>query len=329
MRILIVGAGSVGQLYGHMLQRGGAEVDVFVRPRHTTDARRGYRLYDRREGLDEPTTFTPAGVRSAPGEIRGESYDAILLCVPATGLRGPWFEELAAAADDDATFVSLTPGPGDREYIARFVDEGRAAVGLITALAYPAPLPGEEAAEPGTAYWLPPLTPAYFDGPESRLSPLVSTLRRGGMRARTRRNLAQLATAGTATLLPMVAVLETLDWSLDALRRSRAHRELLHRATDEALEATSDHAGSRRPAVSRLLGPKSWRALLRVAPLAPPFDLEAYLRVHFTKTRDQTQEILREYVARRQRMGRASPALETLLDAGGARHAADDPPPRS
>ena len=45
MRVLIVGAGAVGQVYGHHLQRGGAEVTFLVKPRYETDARAGFTLW--------------------------------------------------------------------------------------------------------------------------------------------------------------------------------------------------------------------------------------------------------------------------------------------
>ncbi len=319
MRILIVGAGSIGQLYGFILQRGGAEVDVYVRPRYVDEAERGYRIYERRKGLDAPEIFEPAAILTSPDEVADEEYDAIILCISATALRGPWLREFTEVIGD-ATLISLTPGLDDRDYIAQYVDEEQLAMGAITAVSYPAPLPGEEASEPGTAFWLPPLTPALFDGPDDRLRPILKVLKNGGMRSRAMKNLPQTAAMTSAILMSMIGVLEMVGWSISELRASREHRELLDDASDEALSIVEYRFDAKRPLPSRLLGPFTWSGLLLAAPIAPPFDLETYLEVHFTKTADQTRMIIEDYISRREKADLPSPALERVLDEIG-----DDP----
>ena len=44
-RVLIVGAGAVGQVYGWYLSRGGAEVSFYVKEKYLEDARAGFALY--------------------------------------------------------------------------------------------------------------------------------------------------------------------------------------------------------------------------------------------------------------------------------------------
>ena len=313
MRILIVGAGSIGQLYGFVLQRGGADVDVYVRPDYLDEAREGYRLYDRRKKFRISSTFRPESAFSKPDEIEGQSYDVVLICISSTGLRGEWIKEFAPATAE-ATFASLTPGLKDREFLEQYVDKERLVTGLITAVSYPAPLPGEEVDEPGTAYWLPPLTPAFFDGPADRVKPLLKALKQGGMSARKMRRLPERASFGSALLVPFVAVLETMDWSFDELRTSKEARETLDRCVDEALEAVEMRFDARRPLPTKLLGPFGWRCALRFAPVPPPFDLETYLKVHFTKVGDQTRMMLQDYIDERAGSELDSPALEELLE---------------
>ena len=43
LRVLLVGAGAVGQVYGYHLQKGGAQVAFFVRPKHRAEAEGGRR----------------------------------------------------------------------------------------------------------------------------------------------------------------------------------------------------------------------------------------------------------------------------------------------
>src|SRR4051812_37346197 len=96
MHILVVGAGSIGQVYAHHLRRGGAEVSFLVKPRHAEEARRGFELVQLRGRapvrLDGIQVFTAA--RGLP------RVDAVFLCVPGPALTPSWIDELAAATGD-------------------------------------------------------------------------------------------------------------------------------------------------------------------------------------------------------------------------------------
>ncbi|MGB3623971.1 MAG: 2-dehydropantoate 2-reductase N-terminal domain-containing protein, partial [Ketobacter sp.] len=55
---LIVGAGAVGQVYGHFLQRGGASVSYLVKEKYKYDCEKGFTLYRcRRSGLGAAEAF--------------------------------------------------------------------------------------------------------------------------------------------------------------------------------------------------------------------------------------------------------------------------------
>src|SRR5690554_4727694 len=112
MRILIVGAGSVGQLYGHHLSRAGEEVHVLVRPRYAEEARKGFRLYERRRDFGQHEMFTPDGVWTDAEDLPQDHFDAAILCIPSTGLKGPWLATLASRLGA-GTMVTLTPGLDD------------------------------------------------------------------------------------------------------------------------------------------------------------------------------------------------------------------------
>lgn len=313
MHVLIVGAGSIGQLYGHFFQRGNSVVDVYVRPRYVDRARQGFVLYDRSRGLEEGSRFVPDDVLASPGDVDQKDYDAVVLCIPSTGLRGEWFKEFADAIGD-ATLVSLTPALKDRRFIAGHIGEDQFAVGMITAVAYPAPMEGEQAPQPGTAWWLPPLIPAYFEGPAQRLAPVMERLDDGGMKTRRVDDLARRAGFGAAVLTAFVATLEMKGWSFARLRGDREAMKLLAEATDEAMGAVELHLGQKRPLAARMLSPLTFSGALLAAPVVPPFELEMYLRTHFTKVGDQTRLMLHDYIDQRDEQGEDSPALQTLID---------------
>lgn len=313
MRVLIIGAGSIGQLYGYFLQRGGATVDVFVRPKYKEAAEQGFTLYARKKGLTDPLSFLPAAVLTQLEEINDRPYTAILLAIPSDGLRGGWFEELAKVIGD-RTLVSLSPALKDQEFIERFVPGEQILNGLITAISYPAPMEGEEAEKEGTAFWFPPLTPAFFDGDPERLRPLLDTLNKGGMAARTMKGISAKAAFGSAVLMPAVATLETVGWSFQALRKDRERRKLLVDAAKETLSLAEYLTGEKRPFPMRFISPAPLAMGLLFAPVVPPFDLERYIKLHFTKVGAQTRLYLADYIrARREQCGLESPALEKLL----------------
>ncbi len=314
MRILIVGAGSVGQLYGYFLAEGGAHVDAYVRPKYAATAREGFRLYDRSKGLSTPLRFQPRAVVSSESQLQDRSYDAALFCIPSTGLEGPWLPPFLEALGEDCHVISLLPGIDDRATLAEWIPDRRLATGLITAVAYPAPLPGESVDEPGTAFWLPPLTPAFFQGPRDVIAPLIAHLKSGGMSARRHRRTDQLSAFGSAVLMPLVAILETLDWSLADLKRNAPARRRLSQTTDEVMAIVSASIDATPPLSIRLLGPTTWRGALTFAPWIAPFDLQAYLELHFTKVGDQTRLFFRDYIDKGRIHQLPTEQCQSLLD---------------
>jgi hypothetical protein len=81
MRALIVGAGSVGQVFGHHLARGGAEVSFLVKPKYADDCRRGFTLYPLGRRPPRAQAFAAAGVLTAPEEAAGTAWDQIVVAV--------------------------------------------------------------------------------------------------------------------------------------------------------------------------------------------------------------------------------------------------------
>ncbi len=103
------------------------------------------------------------------------------------------------------------------------------------------------------------------------------------------------------------------------------HLALAHAASREAIATAARYHGRTPPWALRLLGPRAMRALTRLAPRATPFDLETYLRVHFTKVGDQTLHHLETLVRRGDEYGVTTDALATLrarlLEARAREHA--------
>lgn len=316
MRVLIVGAGAVGQVYGLTLQRAGAQVGVFVKPKHSAAARSGYTLHPIGEAR---VGFHPDHcVVDAEGVARQGPWDQVWLCMSSPGLRS-WAEAgpVLRSAGPDTTVVCLQPGLDDGAFVAdRLGDGTRLVHGLITMIAWHAPLPGESTHPPGVAYWLPPAAAPPFSGHDGRVDPIVRALGEGGYKARRVNDVPTRTAFGAATLLPIIAALEAAHWSLAGLRKgpwlgvgARAARE------GHALAAAHLGIAQGSPLLQLLLATPILGLGAAIAPIAAPFPLEVYLKAHFTKVGDQTLAHLRRYLELGAKGGLPTPHLRQLEEA--------------
>jgi 2-dehydropantoate 2-reductase len=317
MKILVVGAGSVGQVYARHFQRGGAEVAFLVKEKHAAEARRGFTLYPLRESGRKPVRFEAFDVVTA---LDGRKWDAIVLCVSSPAIRGKWLDDLAAGSGD-ATIVMLQPGLTDHAYVAERVGAERLVSGLIGFMAYAAPLPGEKVPEPGTAYWFPPLQGCPLSGPAERVAPIVEVLARGGFPAKVHPDVqGEIAFKG-AVFETYVLALECAGWRFSELRRDRELIRLGARAAREVASIAEKVQGRKAPAVVMLAGPLGVRVGMCVVSRLAPFDVEAFFKVHFTKVGDQTHQMFETCASLAAQHGLQTPALEALrkrLPAGAA-----------
>lgn len=316
MRVLIVGAGAVGQVFGHHLALGGAEVSFLVKPNHAEDCRRGFTLYPLGRKPPRPERFTGFGVITAPAEAAGARWDHVLLTVSSLALTaGGWLAELAAATGD-ATIVVLQPNLDDRAFVTSVVDPGRVVDGVIGFLSYHAPLPGETRfAGPGMAYWFPP-APSQFSG--ERAADIVAALRRGKLPAKRIRDVTASAPFQSAVLYAYLVALEAARWSFAGLRGSD-HMRLAGRAAAQAMAIAGHQRGRRVPWRIRLAArPLVIGLVLRLGRRLVPLDLETYLRVHFTKFSDQTRAGIQAYIDHGRRAGLPTDAIEQLSAAAAA-----------
>jgi 2-dehydropantoate 2-reductase len=310
MRVLIVGAGAVGQVFGHHLALGGAEVTFLIKPAYAEDCRRGFTLYALDRKPPQPHRFAGFGVITAPGEAAGVPWDHVYLTVSSTALRaGTWLAELAAATGD-ATIVFLQPNLDDRAFLTSVVEPRRVVDGTIAFLSYHAPLPGETRfAEPGMAYWFPP-GPSPFSG--ERAADVVGALRAGKLPARRVRDVTAAAPFQTAVLYAYLAALEGAGWSFAELRRGDRMR-LAGRGAAQAMAIAGHQIARRAPWRIRLAArPLVIRLVLRLARRIVPLDLETYLGIHFRKLADQTYAGIHSYVAHGRTAGLPVDAIEQL-----------------
>lgn len=315
-RILLVGAGAVGQVYGRHLQLGGADISFLVRPQYAAAVRRGFDLYPlRKRGRRDAVRLQDFAVLTETAAVAAQRWDAVFLCVSSPALyQGDWLAELAAATGD-ASIVTLQPGLTDHARACAVAGAERVVAGMIGLMAYAAPLPGEPGVaqdRPGTAYWFPPLGKCPFSGAPARVRPLVALLRQGGFPAACARDVPAQLAFGVALLDPHMVALEVAGFSLRSLRADRALLARAAAASREATAITAAFRGVRAPRFKGALERAGVRVLLAMLPRLAPLDVEGFFRAHYTKVGGQTRALLATYRAEAAARGLPTPALTAL-----------------
>ncbi|WP_162932279.1 ketopantoate reductase family protein [Solimonas sp. K1W22B-7] len=312
-RILVVGAGAVGAVYGWHLHRAGHEVHFFVKPKYRDSVSAGLTLHRLRYRATQREDWSGVRVVTDPAAVARGHWDQVWLTLSSDALRGELAAQLLAAIGT-ATVVCLQPDLEDADYVRTRVRAPEQVVhGLITLISYQSPLPGK-AGPSGIAYFLPPFTPTPLSGTPERVSGAVDALRAGGMAARAVPDVAPGTAAATALMQPMIAALEVGHWRLSALPGSEPLRMGL-RAVREALAIARKTAGARTAGFLPLLRPWTWRLLLPLAARLLPLPLESYLHYHFSKVGAQTRLMLETYIRLGRTHGLETQSLQKLRQA--------------
>lgn len=283
MRVLIVGAGALGQVFGLWLAGGGARVTYLVRPgreRWADDGVEVTRL--RRWRRPDVRRLAPHGVVSPSGLARLGAWDMVWLCVDSTALAGDWTNDLRDATGT-ATVVTIGQGPHDLAVLERTWPTERIVRVTPNVLAHQTP---------DVVYWVPPGASMGVSGEQGRAREVMGALRAGGIRASEQRDHGA-ADIAAARMIPYIAALEGSGWSrLDSRRAAAASREAV--AIVAALHGTRTP-----PAVPAWAG----RFALSALPHLAPFDTRRYLEDHFTKVGAQTRMMLDGWVGEGTRRG--------------------------
>lgn len=309
MRVLLVGAGAVGQVYGWHFAQGGADVAFLVRPRHRETLQAGLPLYPHPHRKHaHPLSWSGFGVCTSGQEAAAWAPDVVVLCTPSNALREAWLGELVKALPADITWLCLAAGMDDADLVRTHTGAERLLVGLIALISYPGPLPGETRQEPGMVWWFPPLSSCPFAGSASRLGPVLQCLRAGGMPVSHKPRLQQNSAWPNAILMPFLVALELANWSFDALKQGDGMSDAAA-SIRETTNIVAARLGRSAPLWTRLVGALTLRFVLWAAELVVPLPLEAYLRFHFTKVGAQTRMFIDGYENTAKALAVATPVL--------------------
>jgi 2-dehydropantoate 2-reductase len=313
MKVLVVGAGAVGAVYGWHLHRAGHEVHFFVKAKYADEVSAGLTLHRLGRRGAQRQEWSGPRVVTDPAAVARERWDQVWFTLSSDALRGELASQLLAAVGA-ATVVCLQPDLEDADYVRGRVGTPEQVVhGLINLISYQSPLPGAEGPD-GVAYYLPAFSPTPFSGSPPRVRDVVEALKAGGMSASAVANVAPMAATATAVMQPLIAALEINQWRLTTLPASQALRMGLDAARETlavAQQATGAKTGRFRP----LLWPWIWRLLLPLSASMLPLPLERYLRYHFSKVGVQTRLMLETYIRLGRQQGQDTQALQRLRKA--------------
>jgi 2-dehydropantoate 2-reductase len=288
------------------LEKAGAEVTFAVRSPEKVHPVALTRL-----GVFGPKPPQSFSARAVVRECGASRFDLVILTVPSDALDSAWLRALVPGFEG-ATVVGLQPGVEDRSRLLGLgIPESRFVRGLIGFISFATPLSAADRLPAGYAYWCPPFSPCAFDGPPELVGMVVATLRAGRLPSTRKPGLESEVTFFTAGLLVTVRALERAGWSLDALASDPS---LSVQASAEALAITARRLMRPVP-LGPALTTRPWLVSTgaRLAPLVVPFDVETYLRVHFTKVAPQSKFLLGDLVAMGRSYALPVDALEKLL----------------
>lgn len=316
--VLIVGAGAVGQVYGHYLQRGGASVSYFVKEQYKEECEKGFTLYRcRRSGLGAAEFFKADGIYTDLAELKQVQFDQVWLTVPSNALRGEWLTRLKAVIGD-ATVVMLQPDLDDRDYVMSVFPPEQVVCGVVNFISYQTPLPDlpdhhPDADKHGVAYLLLPMMTADFSGSPERVSAVAEAMAFGRFNVRVERDASRSYADRSAWMIPLVASLELENWSFKRLLNGQ-FLDLAVDAGKEALHIVAAKFGKRQNWTERLFSLFWVKMALPVIRFLSPMDAESFVKFHFVKTAPQTRLMLKTFIEEGHKLGQPTVHLETLLE---------------
>ena len=321
MKVLMVGCGAVGQVFGLYLQKASVELGFFARPESADRLKQalehgGIPLYQtshfRRRDPIAHRLVNYQVVTDVAGSQRFKP-DQIWFTTPSPVYYSEWFREFLGEVPSERV-VCFAPEGGRSEFFPESGVEDRLVFGGITFISWQGDLEGGGGRPEGVNFWLPPLIEIPLMGAEKACFEVGELLKKGGFRIAVKKeDFHKTQASATALISAFVAGLELSGWSFGAFRRS----PWLKRAA----------CGSREAALSQLSGAGIFTRLLLgilfssmglftatfFLPLLFPFDLEKYLKFHYLKTRDQTLTLLDVFTRDGKKRGLSVENIRILL----------------
>ena len=326
MKVLLVGCGAVGQVFGLFLQKAGVELGFYARPGSAD------RLKQALEHGGMPLFQTSYFRRHDPIAHRLENYqvvtdvaesqrfkpDQIWFTTPSPVYYSEWFREFLQKVPSERV-VCFAPEGGRSEFFPESGGEDRLVFGGITYISWQGDLEGSSGRPEGVNFWLPPLLGIPLMGTEKACREVENLLKKAGFRTMEKKeDFHKTLASVTAVMLAFVAGLELSGWSFRAFRKSPWLKRAACGSREAVLSQISATGIFTRTLLGILFSSKGFYLATFFLPLLFPFDLEKYLKFHYLKTRDQTLTLLdvftKDGIRRRLPVENIQILLQGLLD---------------
>jgi hypothetical protein len=314
MKILIVGAGAVGLVYGHHFTNAGHQVTFLVKEKYqqtlAADKQKGVVLYhlNKDKHLQLPERFTHFTTITEWDEADG--FDLIALSISSDALRQlplSIINDKIESSMNAASLLMLHPSEEDLAYLTNVIAKKHILQGMITLISYQTDYINEGINPAGTAYYLPPLpmpistsqSPRQQQQDSLKLKEVVTLFNQSGIKAKAVISTLDESQLISAFLITFLCVLEAAEWQFERLKNSKRLLQQLSAAQAALLPQKMIAKGVLVPFKKRLLTallkPLFYKILITISPRVMPLPLEAYLKKHFLKVRPQTLMYLQEY----------------------------------
>ena len=296
--ILIVGAGSVGLVFGYYLAKAGFSVTFLIKKKYQSEFEKGTFLYNlsKDKHLKSPIHFQEFSTIISFDELNSKNWSQIYFCISSTALHAFDFTAFNANIKGEPSIIKLQPGIEDLELLQKKYPKERIIEGMISLISYPCPMPTEKVKQSGTAFWFPPLSPIPFSGEKKRKNEIIQTFKAAGISATSSKDVFKDGLFPSGFLAGLVSSLELADWKFSELKNSKVLLHGFKALNNEIFEVLEQQYSCKRPLIIKLINRKwIFRLLISIAPKLVPFDLETYLKVHFSKVKDQSIFHLNNY----------------------------------
>jgi hypothetical protein len=325
MKVLIVGCGAVGQVWGFFLQEAGVELGLYDRPavaQKLSEALKqgGLPLFQvAGSHRRDPVAHRLERYRVIADEMEARQFapDQIWFTVPSPAYYTGWFREFLKEVPSKRV-VCFIPEGGRPE----FMPEGDAERMVFGGTAFMAWQGGPEAGggrAGGVNFWRPPLG-IPLAGTKEGCRDVGLILKKAGFGYTAAGADSRAQSATTAAMTAFVAGLELSGWSLREYRRSPWLARAAGACREAILGQLPGAGGLQRALLGESILAAAFHFVAIFLPLLTPFELEKYLRFHYTKTREQSLGLLELFIkdgqARNMPVGKIRMLLRALRGSG-------------
>ncbi len=298
MKILIVGSGAVGQVFGLALRNAGVELALYDHPETCVKLRQalengGLRIYQ-----------VPASKRQAPVPYLLQDYwvlddlqqcrkfrpDQVWFTVPSPVYYTGWFREFLQEVPSDRV-VCFIPEGGRPEFLPRTDSSDRFVCAGTTFMAWQGDLEGDPT-QAGQVHFFPSPLSIPLVGTRPACQPIKEVLKKAGFRVSISGSGSHMQAAVTAGMTAFVTGLELAGWTLKGFRNSQWHTNSAHAGKEAVLSQVRNAGLIPRLLAGTLSSPIGFYLISLLLPLLFPFDIQKYLKFHYTKTRHQSLALL-------------------------------------